>query len=78
MSSDRWEMLAHDTDFASYSTIAVSTHKTYLAVASITGHVRLFVQGHGEYEFHAALVDVGTVFTEGRGWLTAVTLYPIA
>ncbi|KAK7109625.1 tRNA (34-2'-O)-methyltransferase regulator WDR6-like [Littorina saxatilis] len=47
VSSDRWQSLVHDPDFASYSTAAVSTDKTYLAIASITGHVRVLQRVEG-------------------------------
>lgn len=45
VSGGRWQTLCHDADFASYSTLAVSPDTTYLAVASILGHVRVLHRG---------------------------------
>ena len=58
VSGGRWQTLCHDADFASYSTLAMSPNTTYLAVASILGHVRVLHRGQeGQFKKQFFLIQ---------------------
>ncbi|KAK7481281.1 hypothetical protein BaRGS_00027541 [Batillaria attramentaria] len=64
LNTNTWQTVFNDPMFASYSTLAVSPSRAFLAVGSIAGYVRVIARGKGQTPVSA--VQVTSQLNEGK------------